>query len=87
VNTSRGPIVDEKALVAALDGGRLAGAGVDVFDPEPLPLNHPLRRTRRLIGTPHVGYVTEGTYRAFYGDAVDDIRAWLKGEPVRRISA
>lgn len=87
VNTSRGPIVNEAALVAALDGGRLAGAGIDVFDREPLPAVHAMRRTRRLIGTPHVGYVTEGTYRIFYGEAVEDIRAWLKGEPVRRVSA
>ena len=87
VNTSRGPIVPEAALIEALNARRLAGAAVDVFDREPLPADHPLRRTRGLIGTPHVGYVTEGTYRAFYGDAVEDIRGWLKGEIVRRIPA
>jgi phosphoglycerate dehydrogenase-like enzyme len=87
VNTSRGPIVSETALIAALEAGRPAGAAVDVYDREPLPPDHPLRRTKRLIGTPHVGYVTEGTYRVFYGEAVEDIRGWLKGAPVRRISA
>lgn len=86
VNTSRGPIVDEGALIDALNGRRLAGAAVDVFGQEPLPADHPLRRVERLIATPHVGYVTEATYRAFYGDAVDDIRGWLNGSPVRRIS-
>ncbi len=60
---------------------------LDVFDVEPLPVDHPLRTAPRLIATPHVGYVTERTYRAFYGDAVEDIRAWLDGKPVRRLSA
>ncbi len=87
VNTSRGPIIDEAALVAALEGGRLAGAGLDVYDREPLPADHPLRRAPRLIATPHIGYVTDATYRAFYGDAVEDIRGWLDGTPVRRIPA
>ena len=87
VNTSRGPIVDEGALADALNEGRLAGAGVDVFDVEPLPDDHPFRRCERLIATPHIGYVTDATYRAFYGDAVEDIAAWLKGAPVRRIAA
>jgi phosphoglycerate dehydrogenase-like enzyme len=86
VNTSRGPIVDEAALVAALDAGRLGGAGIDVFEREPLPADHPMRRTKGLIGTPHIGYVTEGTYRIFYSEAVEDIRAWLAGKPVRRIA-
>ncbi len=85
VNTSRGPIVDESALVAALDDGRLAGAGVDVFDVEPLPDDHPFRRCERLIATPHIGYVTDATYRIYFRDAVEDIAAWLRGEPVRRI--
>jgi phosphoglycerate dehydrogenase-like enzyme len=83
VNTSRGPIVDEAALVHALREGRIAGAGLDVFDVEPLPRHHPLRELRRAVLTPHLGYVTERTYEVFYGDAVDDVAAWLAGSPVR----
>ena len=83
VNTSRGPIVDTEALIEALTEGRIAGAGIDVYDEEPLPADHPLRSCPRTILTPHLGYVTEGTYRAFYGEIVEDIEAWLKGEPVR----
>jgi phosphoglycerate dehydrogenase-like enzyme len=86
VNTSRGPIVDEAALLAALDNEWIAGAGVDVFDVEPLPPDHPFRRRARLIATPHIGYVTDATYRVYYGDVVADIAAWLKGTPVRRIA-
>ena len=85
VNTSRGPIVEEGALIAALEGGKLAGAGLDVYDQEPLPPDHRLRRVERLIATPHIGYVTEETYRVFYRDAVDDIAGWLKGDVPRRI--
>jgi phosphoglycerate dehydrogenase-like enzyme len=83
VNTSRGPIVDEAALVAALGAGRLAGAGIDVYGEEPLPPDNPLRRAPNTILTPHLGYVTEETYRVFYGGAVEDIAAWLKGAPIR----
>jgi phosphoglycerate dehydrogenase-like enzyme len=83
VNTSRGPIVDEPALIQALENGTIAGAGLDVFDVEPLPLNHPLRRLDNIVITPHLGYVTDETYRVFYGDALEDIQAFLKGEPVR----
>ncbi len=86
VNTSRGPIVNEAALLDALDNEWIAGAGVDVFDVEPLPPDHPYRRRARLIATPHIGYVTDATYRVYYGDAVADIAAWLKGEPLRRIT-
>ena len=83
INTSRGPIVDEEALVHALQKGTIAGAGLDVFDPEPLPLDHPLRRLENTVITPHIGYVTTETYEGFYGDAVEDIRAFLSGEAVR----
>ena len=87
VNTSRGPIVDERALVQALRSGVIAGAAIDVFEEEPLPLDHPLRRLERTVLTPHLGYVTEETYRLFYGDAVADIRAFLDGSPVRVLNA
>jgi phosphoglycerate dehydrogenase-like enzyme len=83
VNTSRGPIVDEAALVGALRKGTIAGAGLDVFDDEPLPLDHPLRQLPTTVITPHLGYVTEETYRVFYGQALEDIRAYLAGEPLR----
>jgi phosphoglycerate dehydrogenase-like enzyme len=83
VNTSRGPVVDTDALVAALSESRIAGAGIDVYDVEPLPEDHPLRSTPRTVLTPHLGYVTEANYRLFYGDAVEDIRAWRGGSPVR----
>ncbi|WP_448609390.1 D-2-hydroxyacid dehydrogenase family protein [Geodermatophilus sp. URMC 60] len=86
VNTSRGPIVDEAALIEALSEGRLAGAGLDVHDREPLPADSPLRRAPRTVLTPHLGYVTRDTYRVFYGDAVEDVAAWLRGEPVRVIA-
>jgi len=83
VNTSRGPIVDEAALVAALGSGRLAGAGIDVYDQEPLPADHPLRGIDTLIATPHLGYVTADNYRRFYGQSVEAIRAWIAGQPLR----
>jgi phosphoglycerate dehydrogenase-like enzyme len=83
VNTSRGPIVDEAALVRALREGTIAGAGLDVYDEEPLPLDHPLRGLPSTVITPHLGYVTEETYRIFYGQALEDILAFLRGEPVR----
>ena len=84
VNTSRGPIVDEAALVEALRDGPIAGAGLDVFDVEPLPADHPLRTAPDTVLTPHIGYVTLDAYGVFYGDAVEDVVAWLAGEPVRR---
>ena len=85
VNTSRGPIVDEKALLAALNSKSIAGAGLDVFDVEPLPLNHPFRKMDNVVLTPHLGYVSEKNYRAFFQGVVEDIRAWLDGKPVRVI--
>jgi phosphoglycerate dehydrogenase-like enzyme len=83
VNTSRGPVVDEDALLAALKAGRIAGAGLDVYAKEPLPLDHPLREAPRSILTPHIGYVTTGTYDVFYREALEDVAAYLRGEPVR----
>ncbi|MFE6968277.1 D-2-hydroxyacid dehydrogenase family protein [Isoptericola sp. NPDC057653] len=83
VNTSRGPLVDTGALLAALHEGRIGGAGLDVHDAEPLPADHPLRSAPRTVLTPHLGYVTEGTYRTFYGQAVEDVAAWAAGAPVR----
>jgi phosphoglycerate dehydrogenase-like enzyme len=85
VNTSRGPIVDTDALVAALAAGTIAGAALDVYDTEPLPADHPLRSAPRTILTPHLGYVTEDTYTTFFTDAVEDVLAYLGGEPVRVI--
>jgi phosphoglycerate dehydrogenase-like enzyme len=83
VNTSRGPIVDQPALLDALRSGRIAGAGLDVFDEEPLPEDHPLRTAPRTVLTPHLGYVTRNTYEIFYREAVEDVAAWIAGEPVR----
>ena len=83
VNTSRGPIVDERALIDALRGRRIAGAGIDVYDVEPLPDDHPFRSLDNLVATPHLGYVTEESYRVYYGQAVEDIAAWMGGNPVR----
>ena len=78
INTSRGPIVDEAALIEALQAHRIAGAAVDVFDVEPLPPDHPFRKQRNLLATPHIGYVTEDLYRTFYGDAADNIAKWIE---------
>ncbi|MFH8656798.1 D-2-hydroxyacid dehydrogenase family protein [Streptomyces afghaniensis] len=85
INTSRAAIVDQDALLAALHEGRIAGAGIDVFDIEPLPAGHPMRTAPRLLATPHLGYVSHANYTTYYGQAVEDIRAFLAGEPVRRL--
>jgi phosphoglycerate dehydrogenase-like enzyme len=86
VNTSRGPIVDEAALLKALADRRLAGAALDVYDKEPLPVEHPFRSLDNILVTPHLGYVTEEGYRLAYGGAVEDIRAWLAGKPIRTMN-
>jgi phosphoglycerate dehydrogenase-like enzyme len=85
VNTSRGPIVDEDALVAALRDRRIAGAGLDVYDTEPLPVDHPLRSLPNTLLLPHIGYVTTDAYRHWYAQVVEDIVAWTAGAPVRVI--
>jgi D-3-phosphoglycerate dehydrogenase len=83
INTSRGPIVEEAALIAALREKRIAGAGLDVFDVEPLPTDHPLRKMDNVVLTPHLGYVSEQNYRHYFAGVVEDIRAFLDGKPVR----
>lgn len=85
INTSRGPIVDEPALVEALRSRSIAGAGLDVFDQEPLSTDHPLLGLDNVVLTPHVGYVTKETYEVFYGDVVEDILAFLDDSPLRII--
>ncbi|MEV5879332.1 D-2-hydroxyacid dehydrogenase family protein [Streptomyces sp. NPDC052101] len=86
VNTSRASVVDQDALLAALHEGRIAGAGVDVFDIEPLPAGHPMRTAPRLLATPHLGYVSHANYTTYYRQAVEDIQAYLAGSPVRLLS-
>jgi phosphoglycerate dehydrogenase-like enzyme len=86
VNTSRGPIVDETALVDALAKNSIGGAGLDVFDQEPLPADHPLRTAPRAVLTPHLGYVTAKTYEVFFREAVEDVAAFLAGALVRVIT-
>ncbi len=86
INTSRGPIVDEAALIEALRAGRIAGAGLDVYDVEPLPVDHTLRSLPNTLLLPHIGYVTSDNYRTFYRHAVEDIVAFTAGAPVRVLS-
>jgi phosphoglycerate dehydrogenase-like enzyme len=85
INTARGPIVDEAALLETLRSRKIAGAGLDTYSQEPLPVDHPLRKLDNVVLTPHLGYVTAENYRRYYTEMVEDIAAWLKGEPVRRI--
>lgn len=85
INTSRAAIVDTDALLAALHTGAIAGAATDVFDIEPLPAGHPVRTAPGLLATPHLGYVSRANYETYYGQAVENIRAFLDGQPVRRL--
>jgi len=85
VNTARAGLVDTSALVAALVAGGIAGAGLDVYDEEPLPAAHLLRTLPNVLATPHLGYVTEANYRAYFTGAVEDIAAWQAGHPIRRL--
>jgi phosphoglycerate dehydrogenase-like enzyme len=77
INTSRGPIVNEAALLEAVTSQKIAGAAIDVYDVEPLPADHPFRRTANILATPHIGFVTLGIYRTFYGDTVTNVSNWL----------
>ena len=86
VNTSRGPLVDEAALLEILQQKKIAGAGIDVFSVEPLPVDHPFRKLDNLVLTPHLGYVTQETFIAHYNQMVEGIDGWFKGEPVRRLA-
>jgi len=83
INSSRGPLIDEAALIETLRQKRIAGAALDVFDTEPLPADHPFRSLDNLLATPHIGYVTEDTYKIFYRDTVENIAAYLDGKPIR----
>jgi phosphoglycerate dehydrogenase-like enzyme len=83
INTSRGPIIDEAAMLTALREQKIAGAGLDVFDIEPLPTDHPLRKLDNVVLTPHLGYVSVQNYQAYFAGVVDDIRGFLDGKPVR----
>ena len=74
------------ALIEFLHAGRIAGAGLDVYDDEPVPANHPIRSCPRTVLTPHLGYVSHDTYRVFYSQTVENIEAWLAGKPVREIN-
>jgi D-3-phosphoglycerate dehydrogenase len=86
VNTARGPIVDETALFEILQQKKIAGAGIDVFSVEPLPVDHPFRKLDNMVITPHLGYVTEENFRGHYGQMVEGIDAWFRGEAPRRLA-
>lgn len=85
INTARGPIVDEQALLEAVRSGRIAGAALDVYDREPLPEDHPFRSEPRIITSPHLGYVTRDNYTTYYQGAVESILAWQNGDPIRTL--
>jgi phosphoglycerate dehydrogenase-like enzyme len=86
VNTARGPIVDEAALLATMQQKKIAGAAIDVYSVEPLPVDHPFRKLDNMVLTPHLGYVTEESFRNHYNQMVEGIDAWIKGEPLRRLA-
>jgi D-3-phosphoglycerate dehydrogenase len=86
VNTARGPIVDETALLETLQARKIAGAAIDVFSIEPLPVAHPFRKLDNIVLTPHLGYVTEESFRNHYQQMVDGIDAWLSGDVLRRLA-
>ncbi|EGH97245.1 MULTISPECIES: D-2-hydroxyacid dehydrogenase family protein [Pseudomonas syringae group] len=83
INSSRGPIIDQAALIKVLQQRHIAGAALDVFDIEPLPADHPFRTLDNVLATPHIGYVTENNYRTFYGQMIEAIQAWHAGSPIR----
>lgn len=87
INTSRGPLIDEAALVEALQKRQIGGAGLDVYDIEPLPDGHPFRTLDNVLATPHVGFVTRDTYTVFFRDTVENLLAWLDGKPIRVMTA
>src|SRR6201999_807248 len=86
VNTARGPIVDEAALLKTLQARKIAGPGIDVFSVERLPVDHPFRKLDNMVLTPHLGYVSKDAFEAHYSQMIEDIEAWLKGEPIRKIA-
>jgi len=87
INTSRGQCANEAAVIAACREKRIAGAGIDVFDEEPLPLDHPFRKLENVVATPHLGYATMDNYKVFYQGMVANIRAWLDGKPINVMKA
>ena len=87
INTSRSQIVDQAALIEALSCNRIGGAGIDVFEIEPLPVDHPYRTLPNVVATPHIGFVTEENYRIFFEESLENLLAFLKGTPLRRITA
>ena len=86
INTSRGPLVEEDALIAALEAGKIGGAGIDVYDHEPLPPDAPIRRTPRTLLTPHLGYSVQETFESFYRQSVENLDGWLDGQPRRLLT-
>jgi phosphoglycerate dehydrogenase-like enzyme len=86
VNVSRGPLIDENAMLDALKNGRLGHAALDVYDREPLPVDHPLRKMDNVTLSPHLGYVNDENLRMFYGDALENLEAFVEGKPIRVIN-